>query len=117
MLLYQLQLSRVRQNNKKTPYAAIGAPGSTHDARMLKITQLYQDIIRGNVISNIRLHLEGLSSMQNSCIDHNKPCEPRWRLEVVQLGLVKRKLSWSENKQMFDLNRMKICNWLWKLMV
>ena len=55
--------------------------------------------------------------MQNLCTDHNKPCEPRWRLEVVQLGLVKRKLSWSENKEMLDLNRIKICSWLWNLVI
>ena len=46
-------------NNKRILYAAIGAPGSTNDARMLKSTQLYQNIIRGNVIPNIQLHLEG----------------------------------------------------------
>ena len=33
-------------------------------ARMLKTSQLYQDILRGNVIPNIQLHLEG-SEMNN----------------------------------------------------
>ena len=46
-------------NNKKILCAAIGAPGSTHRARTLKSTRFYQDIIRGNVIPNIQLHLQG----------------------------------------------------------
>ena len=182
-------------NNKRILYVAIGAPGSTHNARMLKSTQLYQDIMRGNVIPNIQLHLESSGEislctigdsafprqswllkgyheetkipqqhhfnkklcsarvvtenaygmlkerwrilykktecrmfnlkyiimackmLHNLRIDHNDPCEPRWRLEVLQLGLVKRRGSWSENKEMFNLNRMKICNWLWNLEV
>ena len=33
-------------NNKRILYAAVGAPGTTHDARMLKRTQLYHDILR-----------------------------------------------------------------------
>ena len=172
-------------NNTGILYAAIGAPGSTPDSRMLKSTQLYQDIIRGNVIPNIQLHLEGSGEtplctigdsafprhpwllkvyleetkipqqrhfnkkfssarvvtknahvmlkkrwsilykktecqmfnlkyiimayimLHNLCIDHNDPREPRWRLEVLQLGLAKRRRSWSENKEMSDLNRMK----------
>ena len=55
--------------------------------------------------------------LHNLCIDHNDPCEPSCRLEVLQLGLVKRRGSWSENKEMSDLNGMKICNRLWNLKV
>ena len=46
------------RNNKRIFLAAIGAPGSTHDAVMLKSTQLYRDILRKNVIPNIQLHLQ-----------------------------------------------------------
>ena len=46
------------RNNKRIFLAAIGAPGSTHDAIMLKSTQLYRDILRENVIPNIQLHLQ-----------------------------------------------------------
>ena len=48
-------------NNKGILYAVIGAPRRTHDSRMLKRTQLYQGILRGNVILNIQLHLEDSS--------------------------------------------------------
>ena len=53
----------------------------------------------------------------NFCIDHNDPCERRWRLEVVHLGLVKRRGSSLENNEMSHLNMMKICNWFWSLEV
>ena len=36
--------------NKRFLYAAVGAPGSTHDARLLKDSSIYSDIINGNVI-------------------------------------------------------------------
>ena len=36
--------------NKHFLYAAVGAPGSTHDARLLKESSIYSDIINGNVI-------------------------------------------------------------------
>ena len=36
--------------NKHFLYAAVNAPGSTHDARLLKESSLYSDIINGNVI-------------------------------------------------------------------
>ena len=55
--------------------------------------------------------------LHNLHIHHNNPCEIRWGLEVLQLGLVKSGGSWSKNKEMSDLNRMKICNWLWNLEV
>ena len=37
--------------------------------------------------------------LRNLYIDHNDPCEAKWRLEVVQLALVKHRRSWSENKE------------------
>ena len=36
--------------NKRFVYAAVGAPGSTHDTRLLKESSVYSDIINGNVI-------------------------------------------------------------------
>ena len=36
--------------NKHFLYAAVSAPGSTHDGRLLKESSLYSDIINGNVI-------------------------------------------------------------------
>ena len=36
--------------NKRFLYAAVGAPWSTHNARLLKESPIYSDIINGNVI-------------------------------------------------------------------
>lgn len=41
--------------NKRFLYAAIGAPGSTHDARLLKSVSIYSDIINGLVIHDFTL--------------------------------------------------------------
>ena len=45
--------------NKRILYAAVGAPGSTHDARMLRNTEIYQQILNGDIIPNITIHLDG----------------------------------------------------------
>ena len=37
--------------NKRILYAAVGAPGSIHDARMLKNTQSYQKILESDAIT------------------------------------------------------------------
>ena len=36
--------------NKRFLYAAVGAPGSTHNSRLVKESSIYSDIINGNVI-------------------------------------------------------------------
>ena len=36
--------------NNKFPYCAVGAPGSTHDARMLRNSAIYQKIVTGHAI-------------------------------------------------------------------
>ena len=36
--------------NKRVLYAAVVAPGSTHDARLLKESSIYSDIINENLI-------------------------------------------------------------------
>ena len=45
--------------NKRILYAAVGAPGSTHDARMLRNTEIYQQILNGDIIPNITIQLDG----------------------------------------------------------
>ena len=35
--------------NKSFLYATVGAPGSTHDVRMLKNTRLYRSILKGEI--------------------------------------------------------------------
>lgn len=43
--------------NKRFLYAAVGAPGSTHDARLLKSASIYSDIINGSVIPDRKVAL------------------------------------------------------------
>ena len=43
--------------NKRFLYAAVGAPGSTHDARLLKESSIYSDFISGNVIPDCVVQL------------------------------------------------------------
>ena len=38
--------------NKKFLYCAVGAPGSTHDARMLRNSVVYQKIVTGHAITD-----------------------------------------------------------------
>ena len=45
--------------NKSFLYAAVGAPCSTHDARILKNIRLYHSILNGNKISKKTMTLEG----------------------------------------------------------
>ena len=49
--------------NKRILYAAVGAVGSTLDARMLKNTQLYQKILEGHVIPKLNICLEGAGTV------------------------------------------------------
>ena len=37
-------------HNKRFLYAAVGAPGSTHDARLLRHTSLFKDIVSSDAI-------------------------------------------------------------------
>ena len=46
-----------RYSNKHFPYAAVCAPGSTHDARLLKVSSICSDIIDGNVTLDCVLQL------------------------------------------------------------
>ena len=43
--------------NRRFLYAAVGAPGSTHDARLLRYTSLYREIMDGGGIPNKHIRL------------------------------------------------------------
>ena len=45
--------------------------------------------------------------LHNLCISVNDPCEPRWCLEVEELGLIKKDFIRTEKKGEADLNRLK----------
>ena len=167
----------------------MGAPGSTHDARLLKESSVYSDIINGNVILdravqlgdfgeislvtvgdstfpqfaslikaynentrdnqkkyfnkrlcgarvvtenaygmlkgrwrilfkntelfNLRYIVMACIALHNLCIEISDPCQPRWRLEVDDLDLIRKRLRRVEDKREASLNRLKISNWLW----
>ena len=172
--------------NKRFVYAAVGAPGSTHDTRLLKESSVYSDIINGNVIPDRVIHLgdfgeiplvtigdsafpqfawlikaynvntrdnqkkyfnkqlcgvrfvteaaydmlKGLwrtlfkkteyqrfnlryiviacIALHNLCIKMSDSCQPRWRLEVHDLDLIRKKLRRAEDKRESSLTRLKL---------
>ena len=64
---------------------------------------------------NLKYVIMSCIMLHNLCISVNDPCEPRWRLEVKELGLIKKDFIRTENKGEADLNRLKISNWLWNM--
>ena len=54
--------------NKHFLYAAVGAPGSTHDVRFLCRTSLFKDILNGHAI--LDKHIFILSIFWNSASDY-----------------------------------------------
>ena len=91
--------------NKRFLYAAVGAPGSTHDARLLKESSIYSDIINGNVIPERVVQLGDFGeiplvtntsiyivmaciTLYNLYIEISDPSQPRWRLEVDDLVIL-----------------------------
>ena len=50
-------------SNKRFLWAAVGAPGSTHDSRLLRNCPLYKKIQKGNVFPNNLLHLRNYGSI------------------------------------------------------
>ena len=177
--------------NKRFLYAAVGAPGSTHDSRMLRESSFFDNVMNGEAIpdrtftlgdygdiplitvgdsafprfswlikcyddnskneqhryfnkmlrsarvvsentygmlkgrwrfllketecrpNNIRYIIMACIALHNVCIDEDDPCEPRWQLEVDDLALIRTRITRTENRDMSDLNRLKISNWLW----
>ena len=64
---------------------------------------------------NLKYVIMSCIMLHNLCISVNDPCKPRWCLEVKELGLIKKDIIWTENKEQADLNRLNICNWLWNM--
>ena len=177
--------------NKRFLYAAVGAPGSTHDARLLKSASIYQEILSGSVIPDRKIALGDFGeiplvtigdsafprfswllksynenttdkqqkyfnkkffgarvvtenaygmlkgrwrilfkrtecrlfnlkyitmaciALHNMCISVSDPCKPRWKLQLKDLGLMKKHIKRTEDITESNLNRLKISNWLW----
>ena len=43
--------------NKRFLYAAVGAPGSTHDARMLKESSFFDEVLSGRALPDQKINL------------------------------------------------------------
>ena len=54
---YSISNNGLVAHNKRILYAAAGAPGSTHDARLLRHTSLFKDIVSGDAIPDQQLEL------------------------------------------------------------
>ena len=50
-------------------------------------------------------------ALHNLCIEISDPSQPRWRLEVDDLDLIRKRLRRAEDKRDSSLNRLKISNW------
>lgn len=177
-------------HNKRFMWAGVGAPGSTHDSRLLRSCNIYSEIEDGSVLPNMSLNLhpygeipltsvgdsafpnhswllkpykEGTRvprernfnvrlcsarvvsenaygmlkgrwrilykktecrleniplvimaciALDNLCIKRNDPCNPRWRLQVGELNLIR-----DSNTQATDgdTTRETISQWLWDI--
>ena len=49
--------------NKRFLYATVGAPGSTHDARLLRHISLFNDILNGDAIPDKYIELDDFETM------------------------------------------------------
>ena len=52
-------------------------------------------------------------ALHNLCIEISDPSQPRWRLEVDDLDLIRKRLRRVQDKRESSLNRLKISKWLW----
>ena len=57
---------------------------------------------------NLRYVLLASIMLHNFCIEHNDPCEPKWRREVNDLELFEKPLKRYVDINEFNLNRTKI---------
>ena len=180
-------------SNKKFFWAAVGAPGSTHDSRLLRSCKLFNEIEQGCVfpnsvlrtneyedipfttmgdsafprlpwlmkpydestrdpkkryfnkrlcsarvvtehaygmlkgrwrflykktecrLKNIKHIIMACIALHNLCIEKNDPCQPRWRLEVKKLNLIRSRGNTERNTTQADQVRSNITNWLWDI--
>ena len=63
-------------------------------------------------LSNLRYIIVACIALYNFFIDKSDPFQPWWRLEVEQLDLIEKPLSWAEDKEEPNFNGMKISSWL-----
>ena len=52
-------------------------------------------------------------ALHNLSIEISDPYQPRWRLDVDDLDLIRKRLRPAEDKRESSLKRLKTSNWLW----
>lgn len=72
-----------------------------------KKTECRRSNIKGIIMACIALH--------NICISRNDPCNPRWKLEVHKLQLVRKPTNKTKDKRLVQGIRERIAGWLWSL--
>ena len=64
-------------------------------------------------LSNIKYVIHAIIALHNICIDFHDPCKPRWVLKVRRLSVRNKVVGREQNKNLSELTRLKISNWLW----
>ena len=84
------------------------------------VTENAYDMLKGHTFKktecqlfNLRYIVMAFIALHNLCIEISDPCQPRWRLEVDDLDLIRKRLRWAEDKGDSSLNRLKVSIWLW----
>ena len=54
-------------------------------------------------------------ALHNSCISKNDPCNPRWKLEVNELHLVRKRTKRTKDVRLTQETRQQIARWLWSV--
>ena len=64
---------------------------------------------------NIKVIIMACIVLHNICIARNDPCNPRWKLEVNKLHLIRKATKRTKNKRLVQEIRNRIAEWLWSL--
>ena len=65
-------------------------------------------------LKNIRQVIMACIALHNICISRDDPCSPRWRLEIENLHLIRRRGNGEQDYEA-DQVRTRITNWLWDI--
>ena len=74
-------------HNKRFMFAAVGAPGSTHDSRLLKSCDIFSEIENGHVLPNSRLNLHPYGEIPFATVGDSAFPNPSWLLKPFKDGI------------------------------
>ncbi|XP_046858673.1 protein ALP1-like [Xenia sp. Carnegie-2017] len=73
--------------NKKFMFAAVGAPGSTHDSRLLKNCEVYSEIEHGKVLPKKSLNLQPCGEIPLTTVGDSAFPSHSWLLKPYKEGM------------------------------